>query len=92
MIRSTTLAVATVLVGLSGAAFAQSGPATHDSVGTNAAGSKSGVVGKGDSMEAAPSTTGTAVAPGARMAPGSNGMVTGDPTVAPKPSNPTPAR
>ena len=45
-------AAAAMVVALSGAAFAQTGmPESH---GTNAAGSKSGVVGKGDSLEAGP--------------------------------------
>ncbi|CAA2139730.1 MULTISPECIES: hypothetical protein [Methylobacterium] len=87
-------AAAALVVALSGAAFAQTGmPESH---GTNAAGSKSGVVGKGDSMEAGPATTGTATAPGARTAPGSAmpstpGMTTNDPSAAPRPVSPAPA-
>lgn len=92
MIRIGTLAAAALMAaGMSGTAYAQISTQTQDSVGTNAAGSKSGVVGKGDSMETAPSTTGTAVAPGTRMAPDSRGM-TNDPSVAPRPASPTPAR
>jgi hypothetical protein len=87
-------AAAAMVVALSGAAFAQTGmPESH---GTNAAGSKSGVVGKGDSLEAGPATTGTATAPGARTAPGNAmpatpGMTTNDPSAAPRPVSPAPA-
>ncbi|WP_375407789.1 hypothetical protein [uncultured Methylobacterium sp.] len=92
MIRIGTLAAAALVVaGMSGTAYAQISTQTQDNVGTNAAGSKSGVVGKGDSMETSPSTTGTAVAPGTRMAPDSRGM-TNDPSVAPRSTGPVPAR
>lgn len=92
MVRIGTLAAAAIIAAsLSGAAHAQLSTQTQDNVGANAAGSKSGVVGKGDSMQTGPSTTGTAVAPGTRMAPDSRGM-TNDPTVAPRPTSPTPAR
>lgn len=89
MIRIATLAAAAALALSVGAAQAQLSTQTQDSVGANAAGSKSGVVGKGDSMETAPSTTGTAVAPGTRMAPDARGT-TNNPTVVP--TSPTPAR
>lgn len=87
----TYAAAAALLLGLSGAAFAQAG--VHGSVGTNAAGSKSGVVGKGDSLETGPAATGTVqgermapdtMAPGT-MAPGASDMRSNDATTAPAP-------
>ncbi|GJE16729.1 hypothetical protein [Methylobacterium marchantiae] len=87
-------AAAAMVLALSGTAFAQAGmPESH---GTNAAGSKSGVVGKGDSLEAGPATTGTATAPGARMAPGTAmpatpGMTNDNPSAAQRPVSPAPA-
>lgn len=95
MMRFATLTVAAAIaLGVAGAAQAQGGlsPQTQDNVGANAAGSKSGVVGKGDSMDTAPSTTGTALPPGARMAPSDRSMPAGDPTMAPRAGTTAPSR
>ena len=89
MIRIATLAAAFTMALSAGAAQAQMSPQTQDNVGASAAGSKSGVVGKGDSMETAPATTGTAVAPGTRMAPDARGTTNSPSTM---PNNPAPAR
>ena len=92
MFRIATLAAASLMAAsMSGAALAQLSTQTQDNVGASSAGSKSGVVGKGSNQETAPSTTGTAVAPGTGMAPTSHGM-THDSSVAPHPTSPSPAR
>ncbi len=93
MTRTTTLAAAAALMlGLSGAAFAQQGTgadtsSTGTSVGPNSAGSKSGVVGRGDSMEG-PGSTGTTAVPTTRQAPGTPGTMTNDPAAMPRTGSP----
>lgn len=92
MTRTTTVAAAAALViGLSGAALAQQTDglgSSGTSVGGNAAGSKSGVVGRGDSMEG-PSSTGTTMAPSTGMQPGT--MRTDDPAAMPRTGTTVPA-
>lgn len=93
MIRTTTLAAtAALILGLSGAAFAQGAGTgtTGTGVGSNAAGSKSGVVGRGDGMDS-PASTGTATSPATRPAPGTQGTVPTAPTPMPPAGGPPPA-
>ena len=94
MNRTTTLAAtAALILGLSGAAFAQGAGTgtTGTSVGANSAGSKSGVVGRGDSMEG-PSSTGTATSPAMRPAPGTQGTMPSAPMATPPVSGPPATR
>ncbi|MBX9933125.1 MAG: hypothetical protein K2Y56_16570 [Methylobacterium sp.] len=96
MTRFGTLAATAMfafgIAGVAGAAQAQLSPQTQDNVGANAAGSKSGVVGKGDSMESAPSTTGTAVAPGTRVTPSDRSMPSTDTAMPPRTGTTSPSR